>query len=124
MKDNKLIAEFMGANPTKESTNVYAYEMYGIIDTIEDGVNEQHFFLSSEMKFHSSWDWLMPVVDKIESFEDDNRCCKYNVKIEQCWTEIIDNKTSDRIVLVDADDKKLSTFKAIVVFIKRIKKGT
>ena len=40
MKDNKLIAEFMGANT------------------------------SIEMRFHTSWDWLMPVVDKIEQVHE------------------------------------------------------
>ena len=118
MKDNKLIAEFMDwklqDNPKERWHNSYR---------TSNGILHKNTN-TDPLLFHSSWDWLMPVVDKIESFEDDNRCCKYNVKIEQCWTEIIDNKTSDRIVLVDADDKKLSTFKAIVVFIKRIKKNT
>ena len=109
MKDNKLIAEFM---ELEVDNGLYCYTT-----AMDD-------YKTDTLYFDSSWDWLMPVVDKIESFEDDNRCCKYNVKIEQCWSEIIDNKTSDRIVLVDADDKKLSTFKAIVVFIKRIKKNT
>jgi hypothetical protein len=37
MNDNKLIAEFMGM--------------------------EEHLTLS-QMRYHTSWDWLMPVVDK------------------------------------------------------------
>ena len=64
MQDNKLIAEFMGVNPTILGDEI-TYEMYGIIDCIEDGVDEQHFFLEEQLIFHTSWDWLMPVVAKI-----------------------------------------------------------
>ena len=66
MKNNKLIAEFMDANTFRESVNedVLSYEMYGLIENIEDGLDEKHFFLPSEMKYHQSWDWLMPVVKK------------------------------------------------------------
>tara|TARA_R110002012_G_scaffold279315_1_gene467297 strand:+ start:237 stop:539 length:303 start_codon:yes stop_codon:yes gene_type:complete len=69
MKDNKLIAEFMGAKPLVLGGST-EYEMYGVIDCIEDGVNEKHYFIDDEMRFHSSWDWLMPVVEKIEQIHE------------------------------------------------------
>ena len=62
MNDNKLIAEFMGVKPTILGAEI-TYEMYGIIDCIEDGLDEQHFFLEEELMF-DTWNWLMPVVDK------------------------------------------------------------
>ena len=65
MNNNKLIAEFMGVKPTILGDEI-TYEMYGIIDCIKDGLDEQHFFLEEELIFHDSWDWLMPVVNKIE----------------------------------------------------------
>jgi hypothetical protein len=51
MKDNKLIAEFMGAEPDKKT-----------------------FFRTGEhvYLYHASWDWLMPVVQKIEDYLSDN----------------------------------------------------
>ena len=64
MNDNKLIAEFMGAKPLVLGGST-EYEMYGVLDCIEDGVNEKHYFIDDEMRFHESWDWLMPVVEKI-----------------------------------------------------------
>ena len=64
MKENKLIAEFMGAKPIVLG-NSTEYEMYGIVECINDGVDEKHFFIDDEMEFHNSWDWLMPVVGKI-----------------------------------------------------------
>ena len=68
MKENKLIAEFMGVKPTILGDEI-TYEMYGAIDCIEDGVDEQHFFLEEQLLFHTSWDWLMPVVGKISRDE-------------------------------------------------------
>ena len=49
--DNKLIAEFMGAEPDKKT-----------------------FFRTGEEVhlYHTSWDWLMPVVQKIEDYLSDN----------------------------------------------------
>ena len=81
IENNKLIAEFMGAKPNKGGE----YEMYGIIQNIEDGENEQHFFFSSEMKFHTDWNWLMEVVEKIENFrmKQFENSMEYSVMIEQ-----------------------------------------
>jgi hypothetical protein len=68
--------------------------------------------------FHLDWNWLMKVVDKIESFEDNNRCAKYNINIEQSFVEIIDKNTDDTIVETDADTKTQATYKAVIEFIK------
>lgn len=72
---NKLIAEFMEwsefpGNMLKEKLGVAPKR-------IED------------LKFHSSWDWLMPVVEKIESIELP-RICFYEVLIanEYCAIKV------------------------------------
>jgi len=49
MNDNKLIAEFMGME-----NNLYHFQSH---DT------DIHY-TNSELKFHTSWDWLMPVIEK------------------------------------------------------------
>ena len=71
-----------------------------------------------ELQYHTSWDWLMPVVEKIEGFEDGYRCAKYNVHIVQCFVDVIDNNTSDEIVNVDANTKIEVVYNAVVEFIK------
>lgn len=57
-ENNKLIAEFMG------------YETYEHTNSIAIRINEDNEFNSLDFghihtKFHTSWDWLMPVVFKI-----------------------------------------------------------
>ncbi len=92
MKDNKLIAEFMG--------NGKEYEIDINTKTLK--------------AYHSSWDWLMPVVDKCFdlSFEDG------------VWsTREYDNsihKLNDALVTANID----AVYQAVVEFIKRTKKST
>jgi len=58
MKDNKIIAEFMGCtNPFNDITDATLYKI------------EQGTFEIDELKYHESWDWLMPVVEKIYSLD-------------------------------------------------------
>lgn len=51
---NKLIAEFIGA-------------------VFHDHVNEWYdwngLYMGESLRFHTSWDWIMPVVEKIEGLE-------------------------------------------------------
>ena len=61
MKDNKLIAEFMGIELDTESYRC------GSKMTYEDWLNHS---TQKNMRFHESWDWLMPVVSKIARNEE------------------------------------------------------
>ena len=63
---NILIAEFMGAVQNKRSKD---FDMYLILDCVEDGEDEQHHFLAHQMLFSSDWNWLMEVVRKIRYLE-------------------------------------------------------
>ena len=56
MNDNKLIAEFMGYEVNHNKCYSPKYN---------DGT-------IAPMQFHKSWDWLMPVVKKIEDYLSDN----------------------------------------------------
>ena len=52
IEGNKLIAEFMGVDV--DSYTSYAEEL-------------RKCYSESDLEYHSSWDWLMPVVDKLMS---------------------------------------------------------
>ena len=56
IEGNKLIAEFMGVSHAAVDSNLYYY------------VNGDSY---DALKYHISWDWLHPVVDKIKDFEDE-----------------------------------------------------
>ena len=67
MNDNKLIAEFMGF-PKQSDVVDERTTAYYIGDVIkannENNQNEDDVFHIDDMLFDSSWDWLMPIVDK------------------------------------------------------------
>ena len=106
-KDNELIAEFMGYEV------LYRPNSNGFIE-----LSETELCDVDDLQYHSDWNELMKVVDKIESFEDKNRCAKYNVNMLQCWVEIINNDTSEEIVEAEGINKLQATYKAVVEFIK------
>lgn len=55
MEDNKLIAEFMGLRRGDMPDNKYLFP-FG---------KHRGYCRAEKLKFHASWDWLMPVVEKI-----------------------------------------------------------
>jgi hypothetical protein len=56
--DNKLIAEFMGL------VEPYELPQHG---TIRPNGDFKTGFTSAQLKYHTSWEWLMPVVGKCDS---------------------------------------------------------
>ena len=71
MKDNKLIAEFMG---------------YKVGERKRGG----GYMPENEMRYNDSWDWLMPVVEKIEeiAIEDDNLTVKeHRYQVDMSYTQ-------------------------------------
>jgi|21_taG_2_1085346.scaffolds.fasta_scaffold27580_6 hypothetical protein len=89
---NKLIAEFMG------------------VEFMEASLDGNDF----NPQFHTSWDWLMPVVEKIESLG-------YEVQIRNtdCIIfQLLDTLKYKPIVDISSGSgKKDSTYKAVVEFI-------
>jgi hypothetical protein len=90
-KNNKMIAEFMDWDCDNIGTmapEVFRYKVYF-------EYNPKEFFTTTIYKykdclFHSSWDWLMPVVEKIEE--------EYLVDIFGKAISIYDEKKGEFIV--------------------------
>jgi hypothetical protein len=61
-ENNKLIAEFIGYNKT--TMNNGKKELWTIGSTSDD---KNYFEFVDGLKFHTDWNWLMEVVEKIES---------------------------------------------------------
>ena len=109
MEDNKLIAEFMEVKFDKGNFYNMGYDIFS------DG----NLYRSHELKFHLSWDWLMPVVEKINLLDD----YRYTVYIASMDTRIEDNITGDVVVDINCkhsiDGLKKSVHEAVVEFIKK-----
>jgi len=91
---NRLIAEFMGYQecPMKlfrmddnfQSVNILSeYQDEDEYLTIESGTRTVKF-APKDMEFSTSWDWLMPVVNKCKSFSLDNT---YADRIDEALVE-------------------------------------
>jgi len=67
MKNNILIAEFMGWK-RYEGFNFITPHTQNYMST-GAGMCDTHIFRESDLKFDTSWEWLMGVVDRIESLD-------------------------------------------------------
>ena len=74
LENNKLIAEFMGFSLNQfgevDNSNIYLQWMSTNINCVYDIQHDDFPLLDRNdyWKFHSSWDWLMPVWNKILKF--------------------------------------------------------
>ena len=99
MNNNKLIAEFMGmtyGDPNDNSVMTQGSEVIPI----------------ESMEYHKSWDWLMPVVEKIE------REHKANFRIKCTWNEFADYSIHQ--VIVNIEQGEMSKDKSCIYDSKKI----
>jgi len=104
---NKLIAEFMGG-VFYEKGNVWKFPIKMEVLANTDKCNP--IFI----KYHSSWDWLMLVVEKIETFSNGySNLIGVNMFLNSCT--IRDNK--NEISRAHSDTKINATYRAVLKFI-------
>ena len=97
--ENKLIAEFMGLEEPFE------LPQHG---TIRPNGEFKTEFTVEQLKYDKSWEWLMPVVDKIEELE-------YFVHVLGDGCIIYDGECPK---IIRTGSRKEATYKAVVEFIK------
>lgn len=94
-ENNKLIAEFMGIEKDK------------IGRFIQRKANTENILY---LQYHSSWDWLMPVVEKIEQMRG------ATVLLKPFFAEIL---WYGKSIVVTAEETKIeATYIMVVKFIK------
>jgi len=77
LENNDIIAKFMGG---KYETNLpFEYIKTGWTNTPAN--DNQQIAQSHQFKYNFSWNWLMPVVEKIESFKHPVYICGNNCQI-------------------------------------------
>jgi len=82
----------------------------------EDGIFYEQGYMESQLNYHESWDWLMPVVEKIEEDEEIDVNILLNGTIIFKWrtnTEIVNN-----VAKISFDKKIEHVYDAVVNFIK------
>ncbi len=109
---NKMIAEFMGVMPIKGWCDGYALNKAGLPFNYGAMGNG-----TSDLKFHSSWDWLMPVVEKIEGLDDNEGefDCHFEILRDGCLVIAWHGET---IIEIYGNTKIESVWLAVVEFIK------
>jgi hypothetical protein len=86
MKDNRLIAEFMG--------------LFDEISLDEDSKEKVMKGITEYSKYHTSWDWLMPVIDK-------------------CYQEHMSKHIAEAVMTCNINE----AYNAVVEFIKEYNDG-
>ena len=90
---NKIIAEFMGIESDNAKMRGHLYECPVTAEYV------------TELEYHTSWDWLMPVVEKI-----------YQLGLDNEGTLLV----RDAVAEANSDD----TYQAVVEFIKEYNQNT
>jgi len=108
---NILIAEFMGWEYDENNDWYFTPHRVEVTDGIYDNEVPSDLF-----EFHTSWDWLMPVIEKIESLG-------YEVQIRStdCIIfQLLDTLDYKPVIgsISSASGKMDSTYIAVVEFIK------
>ena len=93
-ENNGLIADFM------EKPRHQKYKTFFRVDNEDGSVGMVH---AEDFKYHTSWDWLMPVVEKIDDmFGNDNQ------------VDDSINKVHNAVLLFDIDE----VYQAVIEFIE------
>ena len=93
MENNKLIAEFMGLKNHLKNKGITKILIDGHehIQDWECYDTERDMIITPiEMKFDTSWDWLMPVVHKIKENDLDFDVLEIGLPIEDVYQAVVE----------------------------------
>ncbi len=99
IESNKLIAEFMGGKYVPDNEHVFSH-------FIIDGVVRP----PSYVRYNSSWDWLMIVVERINDLNN-------VVEIHENHVRVVNNERSEVLVDVVAGSMFEAIYQSVVEFI-------
>lgn len=99
-ESNRLIAEFMGMPKCGRCEDCGAYQYSAAV-----------IYQPEDMKYHTSWDWLMPVVEKIDSLGDFTL-----VKIERNYCQIVNQNAP--LISIASESKISAVYTAVIQFIQ------
>ena len=97
--ENKLIAEFDKLEQVDYGDNTIIYRREGNLG-----------YRPENLKYHTNWEWLMPVVEKIETLG-------YTVNISSSVVHIYSDKHQIPLSIGTTFNKLRATYQAVVEFI-------
>lgn len=134
LENNKLIAKFIDLTPHNLFPDeLQAPDNFGWmavnVNVNSDYAKEDNEFIGFEefFQFHKSWDWLMPVVDKIELLNHNVLIYNGYVLINtyhdwfECNPEVIENRYTDKNMFEInnyGENKLETTYLSVIEFIK------
>ena len=121
IENNKLIAEFLVNN---EGNLVKIRD--GVYSTIDDNEVPDDDLTINDLKYHEDWNWLMQVIEKIESLPDEENNGAFFFKIYQDSVSIIfsnDNYIIDLINVMGQGSRINNVYQAVVEFIQLYNKA-
>ena len=114
IENNKIIAEFLSVKIHPCET----IENFKFLPIEERGLYNGYFI--DELKYHEDWNWLMVVVEKIESLEIFDRMGRFNINtknFDENYTSFITDKDED-FIQCEGETKIEAVYNAVVEFIK------
>ena len=114
IENNKIIAEFLSVKIHPCET----IENFKFLPIEERGLYNGYFI--DELKYHEDWNWLMVVVEKIESLEIFDRMGRFNINtknFDENYTSFITDKDGD-FIQCEGETKIEAVYNAVVEFIK------
>jgi hypothetical protein len=111
---NSLIADFMGLRHVSDDKYIK-----NLKEMKSNGIYFEQGYMTSDLKYDIDWNWLMAVVDKIESIEDG----KYDVNILKNGTIIVNYEAGgieicNNVADISYNEKIEHTYQAVIDFIK------
>lgn len=122
-ENNKLLVEFLGWSKyeTFEQSEEYVLTL---VNELNLKVGDFNIFGYKDMEFHNNWNWLMLVVDKIESFLADDfnvdigyKTCSISVVLGNYYDGGYTENDGFDIVITSAN-KIEATYNACIDFVK------
>ena len=123
IENNKLIAKFMGLNKTKMFFNLKTGN-YVKKETADCDIKVVDVYLKNNKPitnfyYHSDWNWLMEVVEKIESLPTMKDNGNFFFEIHQDSVTVFNSTRRDIIIEVIGQGSRINnTYQAVIEFIQ------
>ena len=127
IENNKKIADFLNWEKVETFNYITPYVQNYL--TVSRRICQTSIFRQTDLKFHTSWDWLIPVIEKIKSIPNKEKfgMLKYevdvildvpNIRIVQSYKIMIGDKSNDYFDIIEYENNFITNvYNAVLKFI-------